>query len=73
MRTLRHFGPPPNAGQPAAMPNCGAEAAADHAQNRAYMGACSPPTLSDLYLTPSTGVSKMRPKMVLYMFNMLHM
>lgn len=31
------------------------------------------PTLHELWLTPSRGVTKMRPKMVLYMLNMLHM
>ncbi|MHC4698280.1 MAG: hypothetical protein ACYTFA_16230 [Planctomycetota bacterium] len=31
------------------------------------------PTLSELWLTSSTGVTKMRPKIVLYMLNMLHM
>lgn len=31
------------------------------------------PTLDGLWLTPSRGVTKMRPKMVLYLVNMLYM
>ena len=73
MRTLRHFGPPPKPRQPTAGLGYGPDLPLAELRITPACKCAVPPAVSALYLTLSTGVSKMRPKMMLYMLNMLHM
>ena len=52
--------------------NRGAEAAADHAQKRIDMGARRVPNSLRVMVDAVGGGTRMRPKFVLYMLNMLH-
>ena len=63
MRDLRHSGPSPKPGHSPALLGHSAELATSMLQT-----VCVNPIL-----TRAVGVTKMRPKMLLYMLNMLHM
>lgn len=48
-------------------------AAADESRDQARMGVCSISRPPQILLTSLKGVAKMKPELLLYMLNMLHM